>query len=251
MKSFALLLTALLAQEPAAPEAEPSPVPVEPSPVPAEPSPVPADDAAAATEKQTSAPVTPITPAEAPSPPRPKGADEVARKIKRLGELPQPERDKLVAQLRKEYGASDINPILPPGDLDLQRFSELSAVDQARVTARHFFTDLIAADTPGMLAHCGLPFMMEDRRIDRAEDLRSDWVKSLRSKRTDLLVLYDVEVLSPAEMEKKYGTPPRRLSSWGWRGANAYLAVGNLSGHAMVLLLRPVGAAWQIVGFHD
>lgn len=240
MKSFALLLAALLAQEPTAPGNAPSTVPADA-----------ASDAASATERQTTAPVTPVPPAEAPSPPRPKVADEVARKIKRLRDLPQPERDKLVEQLRNEYGSSDVNPLLPPGDLDLQRFSELPAVDQARVTARHFFTDLIAADTPGMLAHCGLPFMMEDRRIDRAEDLRSDWVKNLRAKRTDLLVLYDVEILSPAEMEKKYGPPPRRLSSWSWRGANAYLAVGNLSGHAMVLLLKPVGAAWQIVGFHD
>jgi len=102
-----------------------------------------------------------------------------------------------------------------------------------------------------MLAHCGLPFMLEDRRIDRADELRSEWVKNLRAKRTDLLVLYDVELLTPPEMEKKYGAPPRRLSGWSWRSANTSLAVGNLSGHAMVLLLRPVGAAWQIVGFHD
>jgi hypothetical protein len=30
-----------------------------------------------------------------------------------------------------------------------------------------------------------------------------------------------------------------------------YFAVGNLSGHATIVMLRQAGAAWQVVGFHD
>jgi hypothetical protein len=52
-------------------------------------------------------------------------------------------------------------------------------------------------------------------------------------------------------MEKKYGKPPARLSSWAWRQPNTFVAVGNLSGHATILLLHQVGAAWQVIGFHD
>lgn len=238
MKPFALLLSAVLAQEAPPPEALPTP------------STPPAEAVAPADLVPAAAPATTTEPAAAAAP-RPRGTDEVLRQIKRLKDLPPAERQKVADQLRREFGSSDVNPILPPGDLDLDRYTDLPSIDQARVTARHFFNDLIAADTPGMLAHCGLPFMLEDRRIDRADELRADWARSLRAKRTDLLVLYDIELLTPAEMEKKYGPPPRRLSSWSWRAPNAFVAVANLSGHAAVLLLRPVGAAWQIVGFHD
>jgi len=238
MKPFALLLSALLAQE----TPEPAPAPT--------PSPAPVEDSA-----PTSAPATTASPGDEPvappAAPRPRGVDQVLRQLKRMKELPAAERPKAVEQLRKEFGNADVNPILPPGDLDLDRYADLPSIDQARVTARHFFSDLIAADSQGMLAHCGLPFAMEDRRIDRADELRAEWIKNLRAKRTDLLVLYDIELLTPAEMEKKFGPPPRRLSSWSWRAPNTYLAVANLSGHAAVLLLKPVGAAWQVIGFHD
>ena len=238
MKSLALLLTAVLAQAPEPPQPESPAAPVEARPdAPAVPPP-------------GAQPALQAEPA-APQAPRIKGADEVNRQIKRLKELSPGERLKLIEHLHKEFGLNEVNPVLPPSDLDLDHYADLPSIDQAKVTARHFFTALIAADSPGMLAHCGLPFMMEDRRIERGEELRGDWTKSLRAKRTDLLVLYDVEILTPAEMEKKYGPPPRRLSSWSWRGANTYLAVGNLSGRAMVLLLRPAGAAWQVVAFHD
>lgn len=246
MKPFALLLSAVLAQETPEPAPTPSPAPVEdsaPASAPATTAPAVATPAAV---------TTPATEAVAPSAAsRPRGVDQVLRQLKRIKELPPAERQKAAEQLRKEFGNADVNPILPPGDLDLDRYADLPSVDQARVTARHFFSDLIAADSQGMLAHCGLPFAMEDRRIDRADELRAEWIKSLRAKRTDLLVLYDIELLTPAEMEKKFGPPPRRLSSWSWRAPNTYLAVANLSGHAAVLLLKPVGAAWQIIGFHD
>jgi hypothetical protein len=119
------------------------------------------------------------------------------------------------------------------------------------VVARGFFVDLIAADTPRLIARSGYPFFMEARRIDKPEDLRTQWGKSLRTRRADLLKLYSVEVFTVADMEKKYGKPPARLSSWAWRQPNTFVAVGNLSGHAAILLLHQVGAAWQVIGFHD
>ena len=79
----------------------------------------------------------------------------------------------------------------------------------------------------------------------------SAWTRSLRSRRTDLLKLYSVEILTPAEMEKKYGKPPARLSAWPLKSGTTFVAVANLSGHAAIVLLRQAGAAWQVVGFHD
>ena len=84
------------------------------------------------------------------------------------------------------------------------------------------------------------------------DELHKEWLKNLRSKRTDLLTLYDVEVLTAAEMEKKYGRPPARLNAMPWKAPKTLIAIGNLSGHAAVAIFRlhPTGR-WQLVGYHD
>lgn len=239
LEPHALLLALALSQEappPAAPVQEPPPAA---APAAAPPLAAPADGGARP------------APVEAAPPPRSRGADEVQRTVKRLPELTPPERQKALDALQAEFGGAESSPVLPPGDLELGPYLGLPPADQARVTARHFVGALIAADASGLLAHCGFPFHLEDHRVDRAEDLRADWIRSLKAKRTDLLMLLDLEVLTPAEMEKKHGPPPRRLASWSWRAPGALLAVANLSGHAVVLLLRPMGAAWQVVAYHD
>jgi hypothetical protein len=128
---------------------------------------------------------------------------------------------------------------------------DLAPVDQARVVARQFLEDLIAGDSRALVTASGLPFYLEDRRVDRLDELRSEWTRALRSRRADLLTLYSLEILTPADMEKKYGKAPARLAQWNLRAPNTLIAVGNLSGHATVLLLRQVGMTWQVLGFHD
>jgi hypothetical protein len=207
----------------------------------------PAQEAPAANAPASAADAAP-TPA---SPVRNRVADEVLKAAKKIQELPPEERLGALEELQKRYGGTDINPVLPPVGWDMGRYLDLPPRDQARVVARRFFEDLIAGDGRGLVAASGLPFAMEDRRIERIDELRSEWARVLRSRRADLLTLYSVEILTPAEMEKKYGRPPQRLARWDLRGANTYLAVGNLSGHARVLLLRQVGLTWQVLGFHD
>lgn len=191
------------------------------------------------------------TPAGPSAPARPKGADEVKRLIEKLPTMKPEERAAALEAIMKQYGIAESSPVLPGSDIDLDKYLGLPPAEQAQVVARGFFTDLIAADTGKLVARSGYPFFMEARRVDRPEDLRTQWGKSLRSRRVDLLKLYSVEVFLPVEMEKKYGKPPARLSAWNWRSPNTYVAVGNLSGHAAVLLLHQAGAAWQVVGFHD
>lgn len=193
----------------------------------------------------------PTTPAAPTGPARPKGADEVARLIAKLPTMKPEERLAAIQAISKQFGDVESNPVIPGSDVDLDKYLGLEPAAQAQVVARGFFLDLIAAETNRLVARSGYPFFMEARRIDRPEELRTQWGKSLRSRRADLLKLYSVEVFLPAEMEKKYGKPPARLSSWNWRAPNTYVAVGNLSGHATVVLLHQAGAAWQIVGFHD
>ena len=193
----------------------------------------------------TAAPTAPTGPA------RPKGADEVARFVAKLPGLKPEERAAALQAIAKQYGQVESSPVLPTGDIDLDKYLGLQPADQVQVVARGFFMDLIAAETGKLVARSGYPFFMEARRVDRPEDLRTQWGKALRSRRADLLKLYSVDVYLPADMEKKYGKPPARLSAWNWRAPNTYVVVGNLSGHATILLLHQAGAAWQVIGFHD
>jgi hypothetical protein len=229
LNAAAVALALSLAQDPepaAAPAADPAPAAA------------PADPAAAA-------PAAPAAPA------RPKGADEVARMLQRIGSLSAADRAAALDALTKQYGQVDTNPVLPTNDIDLDKYLSLAAPQQVEVVARAFFNDLVAGDTNRLVLRSGYPFFMETKRIDRPEDLRAAWGRSLRSRRTDLLKVYSVEPLLPADMEKKYGKPPQRLSAWPTKSPNTYFAVGNLSGHATILMLRQAGAAWQVVGFHD
>lgn len=194
-------------------------------------------------------------PAPAPVAPsgssRPRGADEVQRLLQKLPSMKPEERAAALEAASKQFGQVESNPVLPGSEVDLDRYLGLEPAQQVQVVARGFFTDLIGGETARLVARAGYPFFMEARRVDRPEELRTQWGKSLRSRRADLLKLYSVEVFLPADMEKKYGKPPQRLSAWNWRSPNTYVAVGNLSGHATVLLLHQAGAAWQVIGFHD
>jgi hypothetical protein len=209
-----------------------------------EAAPAPAAGVAVATGEAAAAPA-------APSLGRPKGAEEVSRLVARLSAMKPEERAATLEQLARQFGTMDTNPVLPTSDIDLEKYLGLDPAKQVEVVARGFFLDLVGGDAARLVARAGYPFYLEGKRIDRAEELKTQWGLSLRSRRADLLKLYGVEVLLPAEMEKKHGKPPQRLSGWSWRGPNTYVAVGNLSGHPAVLLLRQAGAAWQVVGFHD
>jgi hypothetical protein len=102
-----------------------------------------------------------------------------------------------------------------------------------------------------VVALSGFPFQLEDRRLATPEELFGELLKNLRSKRTDLLTLYDVEILSPADMEKKYGKPPSRLRDLQWHGQHTWVAVGNVSGHAAVAVVKLDSLRWTVVGYHD
>lgn len=213
-----------------------------------EPETPPAAAPAPAAAESGEAPAAPSAPS---APPRPKGADDVLRMMQKLPAMTPEERALAIAAIQKQFGQVESNPVLPSGEIDLEKYLELTPAQQVEVMARGFFNDLIAGDTNRVVARAGFPFFMEGRRVDRPEDLKTQWGKTLRSRRADLLKVYSVEVLLPADMEKKYGKAPQRLNGWNWRSPNTYLAVGNLSGHATILLLRQAGAAWQVVGFHD
>jgi len=117
--------------------------------------------------------------------------------------------------------------------------------------ARRYFSDLLSARVREVVDQSELPFYLEGRKINTAEELFQEWTRNLTPKRVDLITLYGIEVLTPAEMEKKYGPPPARLSSLPWKSANTYVAVANLSGRAAVVLFHRSRNGWRAVAYHD
>ncbi|MDX2009555.1 MAG: hypothetical protein SFW67_05175 [Myxococcaceae bacterium] len=226
----------VLAQDPAS---DPAPA--------GDPAPAPATDPAAA-----SAPTSGGSGTDPAVSAMKRQADELARAAAKLKDLPAAERDKAAEELRKKAAALVGSPVVPPKDFNLDDYYALSDAEQALVVSRSFFEALVTGDAGRVVDFAGLPFMLEDKKIERSDELRSTWAKHLRSKRTDLIALYGIEVFTPAEMEKKYGQPPARLKSWTWRGGGpTFLAVANLSGRAAIVQLKPVGATWQVVAYHD
>jgi hypothetical protein len=238
MLAFALTVGLVLAQDPA----EPAPS----SDAPSEPA-APATDGTQATTSPTGG--TSSDPAVAAMR---RQTEELARAAGKLKGLPPADRQQAAEEIRKKAESIVGSPVLPPRDFNLDEYYALSDLEQALVVGRSFFEALIAGDAGRVVEYAGVPFMLEDRRIERPAELRSTWAKHLRSKRTDLMTLYGIEVLTPAEMEKKYGPPPQRLKNWPWRqGQQQYIAVANLSGRAAIVVLKYVGATWQIVAYHD
>lgn len=126
-----------------------------------------------------------------------------------------------------------------------------SVQEQVRDEARYLLGYLLTGDVRSTVPLLSFPFQLEERRFDAPESLVVTWVKELRNKRTDLVTLYDIEVLSYAELEKKYGKPPARLGAIVPRGTEVYAAVANLSGRAAVILYRQEGADWRAFAYTD
>jgi hypothetical protein len=118
--------------------------------------------------------------------------------------------------------------------------------------ARFILENLLTGDARRAANEFLYPFQLEDKRYNTPEELVAAWVKQLRVKRTDLMTLYDIEVLSMAEMEKKYGKPPARLGLGSLKDPDLYVAVSNLSGRAAILIFRaPVGAPPKAFAYTD
>jgi hypothetical protein len=134
-----------------------------------------------------------------------------------------------------------------PGELTATEIQEVLR-DEARVLLGY----LLNGDVRNVAPTLSYPFQLEERRFDTPETLVVTWVKQLRQKRTDLIALYDIEILSYAELEKKYGKPPARLGAIVPRGgADVYAAVANLSGRGAIILYRYTSEGWLAFAYTD
>ncbi|NOJ95935.1 hypothetical protein D7W82_24215 [Corallococcus sp. CA049B] len=118
--------------------------------------------------------------------------------------------------------------------------------------ARFLFQSLLTGDVRNASVELSYPFQLEDKRFNTPDELIQAWVKQLRARRTDLITLYDIEVLPIAEMEKKYGKPPARLGLDPRALKDTWAAVGNLSGHAAIFLFRgSPDLSWHAFAYTD
>ncbi len=237
MSLLALTAAALLSQ--ADPSAE--------APVPAEPAAVPA---AAAASPDPAAPAVPKAP-------RGVSSEELLRQLERIRKLPPNEASDAMQDIARKFPHTDAKGTTPdhehPENPNLMlTMGTMTEPEQVKYAARMVFNSIIAGDARGLVLQSAYPFQLEDRRLEMPDELHKEWLKNLRTKRTDLLTIYDIEVLSPAEMEKKYGRPPARLAALPWKAPRTMIAVGNISGHAAIAVFRgSVSGRWQLVGYHD
>jgi hypothetical protein len=125
------------------------------------------------------------------------------------------------------------------------------ATEQVAQLARQLFGALGSGDVRGVVKLAAFPFQLEGQRLDSADALSQEWLRQQRNKRTDLLALDGLEVLTPQAMEQRYGPPPARLAALPWQGPRTLLAVGTLSGRPAVAIFREESGGWRLVGFHD
>lgn len=135
----------------------------------------------------------------------------------------------------------------------LQPAAPLPEAALAEQAALRFFDALQQGNGRALAQMSQYPFMLEGQRIDSLEAATSEWMRRLRSARTDLLRLEGMEIYTPADMEKKHGRPPARLAQLPWQRARTYLAVANLSGHPIVVVVRSDGPGkpYLAVGYTD
>jgi hypothetical protein len=121
-----------------------------------------------------------------------------------------------------------------------------------RGVARAFFEGLVGGDANDVVPHLALPFQLDGKRLNDKDQVFEAIASALREKRTDLLTLYGVELLSPQEMEKRYGKPPARLAQLPYRAGHTLIAIGNLSGHAGVAVLHEMMPNhWAVIAYTD
>jgi hypothetical protein len=219
MRRWSLALLVTLASPALAQAPEPSPA------VPAAPAPEPEKEPEKEPQKEPPAPAAEAPPAPAAPAPAQKPPAPAPTEAKAAPAAPAP--------VAKPPPAP---PTVPPGEYDQD--TDAARRDRAKSAARFILENLLNGDARRVVSELLYPFQLEDKKYGTPEELVAAWVKQLRLKRTDLITLYDIEVLSVPEMEKKYGRSPARLGLGNLKDPDIYVAVGNLSGHAAILLLR-------------
>jgi hypothetical protein len=114
-----------------------------------------------------------------------------------------------------------------------------------------FFNALVKHDLEGMRPYFRSETWLEGQRFGSPGSAMAAWAQVLDSRRGIEYRLYNLEIFTPEQMEKRYGKPPARLTQLPWRGPRTFIAVANLSGRAAIAVFRVEGEAITLAGFTD
>jgi len=112
-------------------------------------------------------------------------------------------------------------------------------------------------DWEALLDLAAFPFWLESTSHTSPKALSEAWEKQLSPKPLEDYEIRGAEVLSFQQMQERFGPPPQRLAKLPLGQKGYWFAVVNVSGKAVVLLLRefparpPSGPVLKVVAFHD
>jgi hypothetical protein len=118
---------------------------------------------------------------------------------------------------------------------------------QVAGAARRFAEAFAAGRAADVAAACAPAFSFDGRVEKGAEAIRARWDEILAGGEAPLPLL-DLAVAPAAEAQARLGKPPRRLAPLLVPGA--WVAVANLGGRPLVVVLARQGGGWAATGAH-
>jgi hypothetical protein len=130
-------------------------------------------------------------------------------------------------------------PAAPPPSRDLLLRAALAFADA-----------LVRGDAVALADASASRFSFDGASVDGREAQVRRWREILSSRRAGSPdVLRDLILLTGEEAAAQLGPPPPRIE--GWARPGAWLAVADVSGRPVVLLLAPDGGRWAVAGMSD
>jgi hypothetical protein len=187
----------------------------------------------------------PAVKADAAPAPKAPAAPSPAAKPESPAAIPQPK-----AAAAPDARVAPVAPVAANPPAEEKPSAPKKPVDESLgATAHLFYEALLRKDVETLAGLSRAPFFFEGKQAQSNEEIKKRWLAALQGKAVQDLKLYGIDTFTAEEMVEKYGKAPEKLREWPIKGG--MLTVGNLSGHAAVVLWRQNGKAWQAQGFHD
>lgn len=118
-----------------------------------------------------------------------------------------------------------------------------------RRAAGRFFLALKRGDAAAVADLCRAPFRLESEPLATDAEVKKRLGKLLESRPLAALPLYGVEVFPAAAAIARHGAPPARLGELELK--DAWVAIGNVGGSAVVAVFQRDGRGWRAVALTD
>jgi hypothetical protein len=117
------------------------------------------------------------------------------------------------------------------------------------IAAERLLNAVLMRDLENLMVFCHAPFFFEGKQVNSDAEIRKRWETELSSEQLEQLPLVGIEYFTFDEMVARFGKPPEKLANWPLRSGT--ITVGNLGGHAVIVLWRKGMRGWEALGFHD